>query len=204
MASKQAARWIAAPREPFELRQGSRGKGIFALYPISRGARLFGPDEFADEAERASFIRLPLDAFARLPAERCAIFIRYAYNVAPDVLSGTFDWAAARHPSNFINHSCDPNAGYDGSPADNIVAKRDIAAGEEICMDYGTCTIGFDQDFACGCGAASCRGRVRGDDWQRLARAGVPLPSFMAPLVALQLTGAGAPLAAAGGRARRH
>ncbi len=85
-----------------------------------------------------------------------------------------------RHPVNFINHSCEPNAGYDG--ADAIVALRRITAGEEICMDYGTFSFSFDHEFECTCGAWGCRGQVRrtiGTVWCVL---GLRLPGFMRAL----------------------
>ena len=82
-----------------------------------------------------------------------------------------------RHPVNFVNHSCDPNAGYDGN--DHIVALTRILAGEQVRMDYGTYTFSFDHDFTCGCGASWCRKRVTRDDWRNLVRGGLRLPSFM-------------------------
>lgn len=61
----------------------------------------------------------------------------------------------------FFNHSCDPNFWGD-------TARRDIAAGEEITMDYA---VEFDDaDYLlepCRCGTALCRGRLAGDDWRR-------------------------------------
>ncbi len=38
--------------------------------------------------------------------------------------------------ADYVNHSCDPNAGILGHIA--LVALRPIATGEEICFDYGT------------------------------------------------------------------
>lgn len=69
--------------------------------------------------------------------------------------------------TNFINHSCNPNAGF-GSPV-SIVAMREIKAGEEVCFDYAMCdSLPYDQ-FTCACGELTCRGEVRGDDWQNPA-----------------------------------
>lgn len=36
-----------------------------------------------------------------------------------------------------INHSCDPNCGFDAVDTGLLIAKRDIQAGEEITYDYG-------------------------------------------------------------------
>src|SRR5262249_1127031 len=144
---------------------------------IAAATVLFGEDEWADEAERKSFVTLTIAAFNALPLERRAVFLRYAYNTAPDAITGTFDPERVRHPTNFTNHGCDPNAGYDG--ADAIVALREIATGEEIRMDYGTFSFSFDHAFTCRCGAANCRGRVTANDWPALVRAGLRLPAFM-------------------------
>lgn len=62
----------------------------------------------------------------------------------------------------FLNHSCDPNVGIQGQIV--FVALRDVAAGEELTLDYGT--IDHDSEpMACRCGAAGCRGLVTGQDW---------------------------------------
>ncbi|MEZ5810092.1 MAG: SET domain-containing protein-lysine N-methyltransferase [Rhizobiaceae bacterium] len=63
-----------------------------------------------------------------------------------------------------LNHCCEPNVGVNGQIA--FFAMRDIAAGEELAMDYAT----FDNDdwtMQCNCGAAACRGTVTGQDWRK-------------------------------------
>ena len=64
----------------------------------------------------------------------------------------------------FINHSCDPNAGLDGQIA--IVALTRIQPGEEITIDYAMCDGSPYDEFDCACGSPICRGRVSGDDWR--------------------------------------
>jgi SET domain-containing protein len=66
-------------------------------------------------------------------------------------------------PGDFINHSCDPNAGLDGQIA--IVAMRDIAAGEEVTIDYAMCDGDPNDSFECLCGSSICRHIVTGNDW---------------------------------------
>lgn len=68
-------------------------------------------------------------------------------------------------PPDYVNHSCDPNAGLSGQIA--LVAMRDIRAGEEITYDYAMSDGSSYDEFPCGCGAAECRGRVTGEDWKR-------------------------------------
>ncbi|MGN6680379.1 MAG: SET domain-containing protein [Streptosporangiaceae bacterium] len=65
----------------------------------------------------------------------------------------------------FINHSCDPNVGFAGNVV--LVAMRDVAGGEELTTDYALFDDS-DEEMECRCGAAACRGRISGRDWQKL------------------------------------
>lgn len=67
-------------------------------------------------------------------------------------------------PPDFINHSCEPNAGLDGQIA--IEALRRILPGEEVTIDYAMCDGSPYDEFVCACGAAACRGKVTGEDWR--------------------------------------
>lgn len=63
----------------------------------------------------------------------------------------------------FINHSCNPNAGLSGQIS--VIALRDIKPGEEVCFDYAMSdSVPYDE-FECACGEPTCRGRVSGNDW---------------------------------------
>ena len=64
----------------------------------------------------------------------------------------------------FINHSCEPNAGLDGQIA--IVALHRIQPGEEVTIDYAMCDGSAYDEFECECGSTLCRGRVTGEDWR--------------------------------------
>ena len=60
----------------------------------------------------------------------------------------------------FINHSCDPNCETEEIKGRIwIRALRPIAAGEEITYDYHLYD-GNDDEAACNCGAAACRGSM--------------------------------------------
>src|SRR5258705_189171 len=63
------------------------------------------------------------------------------------------------------NHSCDSNLWM----RDELMleARRDIATGEEVTIDYALQTSVADWEMACNCGSALCRKVVRGDDWLR-------------------------------------
>jgi hypothetical protein len=68
----------------------------------------------------------------------------------------------------FQNHSCVPNTTmnyFEGSDTKyELVASRDVAAGEELTSDYETFdTLGLDgTSFQCMCGTPQCRGLIRG------------------------------------------
>ncbi len=70
---------------------------------------------------------------------------------------------SADEPPDYINHSCDPNAGLAGQIT--IVAMQAIHPGEEVTIDYAMCDGSPYDEFDCACGSACCRGRVTGDDW---------------------------------------
>lgn len=67
-------------------------------------------------------------------------------------------------PADYVNHSCDPNAGLRGQIV--LVAMRNIAPDEEICFDYAMADGSAFDEFECSCGAPHCRGKVTGNDWQ--------------------------------------
>jgi SET domain-containing protein len=66
--------------------------------------------------------------------------------------------------AHFGNHSCDPNL-HLGGPY-RLVARRAIAAGEELTVDYGTISGVEGFSMACRCGATDCRGVVTSDRWR--------------------------------------
>ena len=61
-------------------------------------------------------------------------------------------------PSNFGNHSCEPNA---APIEDGLVALRDIEVGQELTIDYAQVSPASWQ-MRCSCGARHCRKIVRG------------------------------------------
>lgn len=60
-----------------------------------------------------------------------------------------------------VGHSCDPSAWFEGL---DVVARRALAEGEEVTLDYATYRNELMSSFECSCGAAGCRGTIRGDD----------------------------------------
>lgn len=66
-------------------------------------------------------------------------------------------------PDRHLNHSCDPSVWvlYEADGC-YLVARRDIASGEELACDYRLNVTGGDS-WPCNCGAGRCTGKVTGD-----------------------------------------
>ena len=125
----------------FERRETHKyGLGVFALVPISAGGLIASFDGEFLQAPTA--MELPNDP--PLLAGRHAI--QYGEHIWRD---GKVNGIAR-----YISHSCDPNCGIWGWF--NIVAMRDIKAGEELCWDYA---MSEDSNFrmGCLCGSLICR-----------------------------------------------
>lgn len=65
-----------------------------------------------------------------------------------------------------INHSCDSNLWLQDEVT--MVARRAIASGEELTLDYALTTIepAWQLDLPCQCATTACRQIIRGTDWQ--------------------------------------
>jgi hypothetical protein len=123
------------------------GLGIFPVSVISAGDRIREVNVI-----REITLECPLRPELGERAEHCD------YPDGKVVLIG--------EPDRYLNHSCDPNGWvlYEANRC-FIVARRDIALGEEITCDYSINVTGGDT-WPCNCGAARCRGRVTGDFFQ--------------------------------------
>ncbi len=65
----------------------------------------------------------------------------------------------------FINHSCDSNAWM--QDAYTLIARRDIAAEEEVTADYSLWESGdYVAKWECRCGTPVCRKTITGNDWR--------------------------------------
>jgi len=114
---------------------GRHGLGVFAISPIHRGEPILdftGPRKTREELQEGE----------------------YHLQIGEHLYLG-----ASGEADDYVNHSCEPNAGFRGSLV--LVAKRDIPAGEEITWDYSTAIDEPDfPGFPCQCGLSSCRGTV--------------------------------------------
>jgi len=72
-------------------------------------------------------------------------------------------------PDYFLNHSCDPNVWM--QDAVTLIARRDIASGEELTADYALWEA--DEHWTlpeeCCCGSPLCRTIITGGDWRLAA-----------------------------------
>ncbi len=124
------------------------GRGVFALERITPGeviAAWGGRVTLTSE-----FIFLPESV------RKLSLQIEDDYFLIPQ---------GGENAADFINHSCDPNAGMAGQIL--VVAMRQIEAGEEICYDYAMSDGSGYDEFECGCGTSLCRGKITGFDWSR-------------------------------------
>ena len=132
------------------------GNGVFAARAIPAGTRIIeygGKRISAKEADR------------RHPTNPDDPFHTFFFSLS----SGrVIDGDDHGNDAKWINHSCDPNCksteGRHGKRV-YIVAKRDIAKGEELNYDYGLfiddkLTKKLREQYACRCGASSCRGTM--------------------------------------------
>ena len=132
-----------------------RGDALAGYGTFAR--RAFAPGDLVFHGEEQPFALATLPHVMRhWSAEARREFRRYAYPIGPGVYALWSSNPEAWRPQ---NHSCDPNTGYRGL---DVVALRPIAAGEELTLDYGTFLDERAEPFTCACGAATCRGEVRG------------------------------------------
>jgi SET domain-containing protein len=126
------------------------GQGLFAKENIKKGELVFIKSGQRLSLEEANRFNKELGVFS--------IQIDDAVHLGPTNEQEVKDTVI------FINHSCDPNVGVDGSV--KFVAMRDIKAGEELFYDYAM-TETHPWEMPCHCGTKHCRKVVTGDDWKR-------------------------------------
>ena len=128
-------------------RSGVHGKGVFAVQDIAAGETII---EYTGEVINWE------EAQARHPHDPSQPNHTFYFHVDNDVVID------ANHKGNsarWINHSCAPNCYTDER------AGRIIKAGSELNYDYGLMvqeryTKALKAEYACYCGAASCRGTM--------------------------------------------
>ncbi len=117
---------------------------------------------FFDEGHAFPIITKP-HVDAHWSSEKRDVFSRYAWPVSSD---GHVYAIWENDPMKWrpINHSCDPNMEFGERHSLNVVARRRIAKGQDLTMDYSIFCDGVMKPFDCFCGAANCRRTVLVDE----------------------------------------
>lgn len=149
---------------PFEIRSSAiHHKGIFATRAITKGTYII--EYVGEKISKKESIRRSnktLDA----SRENCDAGAVYVFEIDDKWdIDGNVEW----NPARLINHSCDPNCEVEIEEGRIwIVAKRDIALGEELLYNYGY-DLEFYKDHPCRCGSARCVGYIVNEDhWPTL------------------------------------
>src|ERR1700742_2804761 len=126
--------------------------GVFAAQPVAKGERLM---EFGGTL------------ISREEAEEGPWRVRSIWSVAPDLYLALPESDLEPSLDENLNHSCDANAWLEGDVL--LVARRDIAAGEEITLDQATWNFEETEYTVdaedCTCGSPLCRVRLTETDW---------------------------------------
>ncbi len=128
------------------------GYGVFATRDLDEGERIVVFEEEPHHLVTRAHVEANWDG------RRKDWFARYAWPLTDEVWVTWSDDPEEWRP---FNHSCDPTAWLDGL---DVVARRPLARGAEVTLDYATFYDERMPAFACSCGASDCRGTVRGDD----------------------------------------
>ncbi|MFT3844018.1 MAG: SET domain-containing protein-lysine N-methyltransferase [Lacibacter sp.] len=126
------------------------GFGIYATQPIAAGEVIFKGEERPQRIVTKRYVEENW-----LPEEKL-LFKHYAVPLSSEVYvlwdNNPTEWAPQ-------NHSCSPNTAYKGL---NLVAIRQVSAGEELTMDYSDLLNESAETFDCQCGALGCRKKITG------------------------------------------
>lgn len=129
-----------------------KGYGMYARRAISTG-------EVVDRWEERPHVLASKGHVERTwDEQRRRWFGQYAWPLNDEIFVTWDENPAEWRP---IDHACDPNTWLDGL---DLVARRPIAKGEAVTMDYATFCAETMAPFECRCGAADCRGSVSGED----------------------------------------
>ncbi|MBX9850145.1 MAG: SET domain-containing protein-lysine N-methyltransferase [Cytophagaceae bacterium] len=137
--------------------------GVFTTEDIKEG-------EFIFKNWNDNCARLTSEEIKKLNPSYRVFFEKYSTEIQPFTYIGPFENEDVTHQLEYyINHCCDPNTWLLND--DDVVARRDIKAGEQITIDYATFVLHeFESSRIerCLCGAANCRGTISDHDWWKL------------------------------------
>lgn len=133
------------------------GNGVFALKPIDAGTRIA---EYRGEIISRSELEHRAETRSREAGQGENLSIYY-FEVEDDCFIDATD-LTEENPARYINHACDENCEAIWNARERrmeIVAVRDIAAGEELSFDYGFDLAGFFE-HPCRCASVNCCGYI--------------------------------------------
>jgi D-alanine-D-alanine ligase len=126
------------------------GYGIYATKNLEEGETIFKGEEKALRIVTKRYVE------ANWNEDEKENFRRYAYPISKEVFilwdNDPSEWAPQ-------NHSCNANTHYVGL---NVVALKNIVIGEELTLDYTDFLSEEMEPFHCQCGAANCKGLIKG------------------------------------------
>lgn len=150
-ASHASSTWISARRSAIH------GRGVYARRAIPDGTRIV--EYTGERITKAESARREVLRLARHQRGQDACVYIFELNARHDL-----DGRSRGNVARLINHACAPNCRVDVLRGRIwIVARRDIAAGEELTFDYG---FKFNdwRHHACRCGGARCAGFIVAKD----------------------------------------
>lgn len=142
----------AAPKWQLYLDSQQR-YGMFAVGSIAEGDVIAPFEEMAQVLVSRTHVEQNWDA------EQRRWFAQNAHQLSENVYALWSNLSSGWQP---VRHACDPNAWLTGL---NLTARRPIATGQEITIDYATLGVGSMAPFVCTCGAVNCRRWIQPDDY---------------------------------------
>lgn len=115
------------------------GSGLFTSEAIKKG-------------ETVGYVHGPTKLFKGFTPENAKQTLNW-------IGASRYTWIDTTHsPFSFINHSCEPNVAI--VTKRKVIAMKNIAAGEELVMDYSFSEPGPDWEITCNCKSAHCRNKI--------------------------------------------
>lgn len=151
--TRKGSKPLPGEKKLYVKKSGKHGRGIYAMQPIPRGARVI---EYVGKLVSVK----DSDTIAEKQMQRAGksgtghVYL-FTLNSRYDI-DGNVPWNKAR----LINHSCDPNCEVQNIKGRIwVFSKRPIEAGEELTYNYGF-NMDYWQDHVCCCGSSKCLGYI--------------------------------------------
>jgi hypothetical protein len=123
---------MSSPSQPqfFLAASPIQGVGVYTWFPVAKGRMIF---PYNDVDDCVLITSPPAEGPLKVMTNRYGVETKEGIWIPSDFNRMGVWW--------FLNHSTEPNIEYEGN---DIVAARDLAAGEELTIDYRT----LDEDFS--------------------------------------------------------